>query len=89
MTNTPITSASTMTLAVIMYVRSHTPTHTLPPPTHTPPQILTSVSWLGSGKSFACSYSDGTIAVWNPKVEAKPEKVFPLHGEHVHTSAGD
>ncbi|XP_064404404.1 syntaxin-binding protein 5-like isoform X2 [Halichondria panicea] len=41
--------------------------------------ILTSVSWLGSGKSFACSYSDGTIAVWNPKVEARPEKVFPLH----------
>lgn len=44
-------------------------------------QILTSVCWLGSGKVFGCSYSDGSIVLWNPKAENKPEKIIFPHSE--------
>lgn len=46
-----------------------------------PKQILTSVSWLGNGKVFGSSYSDGSIAIWNPRSDSRPEKVFFPHGE--------
>ena len=46
-------------------------------------QILTSVCWQGNGKCFGCSYSDGTVVLWNPKIEGKPEKIFSLHGGSV------
>ena len=39
-----------------------------------------SVCWHGSGKLFACSYSDGNIAIFNIKNEAKPDKVITPHG---------
>ena len=51
-----------------------------PPPPPPSLQVLTSVSWLGSGKMFFSSYSDGTLAIWNPKVDNRPDKVFHVHG---------
>ena len=39
------------------------------------------MNWLGNGKAFACSYSDGSIVMWSPKCETKPEKIFYVHGE--------
>ena len=46
-----------------------------------PVQIMTSVCWLGNGKNFATSYSDGSIAVWYAKIDNRPEKIFFLHGK--------
>lgn len=43
-------------------------------------QVLTSVCWLGNGRSFMCAYSNGCVVQWNTKVENKPEKVFFIHG---------
>ena len=46
-----------------------------------PLQTLTSMCWLGNGKSFASSYSDGCVALWNPaKPGNKPEKTIFPHG---------
>ena len=50
------------------------------------PQVLTSVSWVGSGKFFTSAYSDGSIAHWSPKVDNKPDKVFQLHGMYIFTN---
>ncbi|KAL5457570.1 hypothetical protein EMCRGX_G034841 [Ephydatia muelleri] len=47
-------------------------------------EILTSVSWSGNGRTFACSYSDGRIVMWNSKNDAKPEKNYKVH-ENVKT----
>ena len=49
-----------------------------------PSQTLTSMCWLGNGKSFVCSYSDGCVARWNlAKPGNKPEKTFFPHGNEV------
>ena len=50
-----------------------------------PTEILTSVSWLGNGRTFGSSYSDGRIVMWNSKNDAKPEKNYKVH-ENVKTS---
>ena len=42
--------------------------------------MLESLCWMKSGKEFAASYSDGTIAVWNVTVNNKPDKLVTPYG---------
>ncbi len=42
------------------------------------------IDWNSSGKHFAVSYSDGSIAIYNVKSEGRPEKVYQPHGTRPH-----
>ena len=42
------------------------------------------VTWNSSGKQFAGGYSDGSIAIFNTKIDSKPEKVFYPHGKLIY-----
>ena len=47
-------------------------------------QVLTSTCWLGNGRCFVCTYSNGCIVQWNIKMDSKPEKIFFIHGmQHI------